>query len=115
MEDKQRIKIMTPLSANDKVEFLQFSEEQLTQRFGFRQFKDILNRVHYKRLDDSNKYKLAQDLNWWDTRVELVDASNLPEPGKKNQIPGVVFLNGERIEYYVKQGNSLRSKLEEVH
>ena len=44
MEDKQRIKIMTPLSANDKVEFLQFSEEQLTQRFGFRQFKDILNR-----------------------------------------------------------------------
>ena len=108
MEDKQRIKIMTPLSANDKVEFLQFSEEQLTQRFGFRQFKDILNRVHYKRLDDSNKYKLAQDLNWWDTRVELVDASNLPEPGKKNQIPGVVFINGERIEYYVKQGNSLR-------
>ena len=49
MEDKQRIKIMTPLSTNDKVEFLQFSEEQLTQRFGFRQSQDILNRFSHKR------------------------------------------------------------------
>ena len=64
--------------------------------------------VYYKRLDDSNKYKLAQDPNWWDTRIELVDVSKLSEPGKKKQIPGVVFINGERIEYYVKQGNSLR-------
>ena len=47
-------------------------------------------------------------MNWWDTRIEIVDASKLPEPGKKKQILGVVFINGERIEYYVKQGNSLR-------
>ena len=107
-EDLMHVKIISQLSANDKVEYIQFGEEQLTHRFGFRQFKDILNRVHYKRLDNANKYKLAQDLNWWDTRIELVDASNLPEPGKKKQIPGVVFINGERIEYYVKQGNSLR-------
>ncbi len=107
-EDKLHVKILKKLSANDKVEIIQFGEEQLTHRFGYRQFKDILNRVHYKRLDDANKYKLAQDLNWWDTRIELVDASDLPEPGKKKQIPGVVFINGERIEYYVKQGNSLR-------
>jgi hypothetical protein len=107
-EDLMHVKIIQQLSANDKVEYIQFGEEQLTHRFGFRQFKDILNRVHYKRLDNANKYKLAQDLNWWDTRIELVDASQLPEPGKKKQIPGVVFINGERIEYYVKQGNSLR-------
>ena len=107
-EDKQHVKILQKLNKNDQIEIIQFGEEQLTHRFGFRQFKDILNRVHYKRLDDSNKYKLAQDLNWWDTRIEIVDASKLPEPGKKKQIPGVVFINGERIEYYVKQGNSLR-------
>ena len=107
-DDKQHVKILKKLSANDQIEILQFGEEQLVNRFGFRQFKDILNRVHYKRIDDSNKYKLAQDLNWWDTRIEIVDATKLPEPGKKKQIPGVVFINGERIEYYVKQGNSLR-------
>ena len=107
-EDQMYVKIIQQLNTNDKVEYIQFGEEQLTHRFGYRQFKDILNRVHYKRLDNANKYKLAQDLNWWDTRIELVDASNLPEPGKKKQIPGVVFINGERIEYYVKQGNSLR-------
>ena len=77
MEDKQRIKIMTPLSANDKVEFLQSYEEQLTQRFGFRQSQRYIEPV-LTRDYDSNKYKLAQDSNWWDTRVELVDASNLP-------------------------------------
>ena len=49
MEDKQRIKIMTPLSANDKVEFLQFSEEQLTQRFGFRQSKRYIEPVSATR------------------------------------------------------------------
>ena len=107
-ESLQHVKIIQKLNSNDKVEYIQFGEKQLTHRFGFRQFKDILNRVHYKRLDNANKYKLAQDLNWWDKRIELVDASNLPEPGKKKQIPGVVFINGERIEYYVKQGNSLR-------
>ena len=37
-----------------------------------------------------------------------VSATGLAEPNKNIHIPGVVFINGERIEYLVKQGNSLR-------
>ena len=86
-EDKQHVKILKPkISANDPIEILQFGEEQLVQRFGSNDSsKDILN-GHYKRLDDSNKYKLAQDPNWWDTRIELVDASTI-EPVKRNKFP----------------------------
>ena len=107
-EDKDFVKILKPISANDKIEFIEFRGEKLTEKFGYRVFKDILNRTHYKRVDDKSKYKLANDLNWYDTRIDLVDATGLAEPNKTSRIPGVVFINGERIEYLVKQGNSLR-------
>ena len=107
-EDKDFVKILKPISADDKIEFMEFRGEKLGARFGYRIFKDILNRTHYKRLDDKSKYKLASDLNWYDTKIDLVDATGISEPSKTSRIPGVVFINGERIEYFVKQGNSLR-------
>ena len=107
-EDQNYLRILNKISANDTIEYIEFRREKITERFGYRQFKDILNRVHYKRLDSETKYKLASDLNWNDLRIEIVDATGLPEPSKKGRIPGVVFINGERIEYFVKQGNSLR-------
>ena len=68
----------------------------------------MLNRVHYKRMDDSTKYMLSQPLNWSDLRIELHNADGLPTPNKTSRIPGVVFINGERIEYFVKQGQTLK-------
>ena len=107
-DDPYYIKILKNISANDTIEYIEWSQEKLTVKFGFREFKDILNRVHYKRIDDNTKYKLASDLNWFDTKIDLVDATGLNAPSKASKIPGVVFINGERIEYFVKQGNSLR-------
>ena len=107
-EDKNYLRIVKPISANDKIEFIEFAGEKLTQKFGYRVFKDVLNRTHYKRIDDKSMYKLANDLNWYDTKIDLVSATGLAEPNKTSRIPGVVFINGERIEYLVKQGNSLR-------
>ena len=107
-EDKMHIKIASTISASDIVELIHFTAPPTSQKFGFRQFKDMLNRVHYKRMDETNKYMLSQPLNWFDLRIELLDASGLPTPNKTSKIPGVVFINGERIEYFVKQGNTLR-------
>jgi hypothetical protein len=73
----------------------------------YRQFKDILNRTHFKRLD-APATKLAQDLHYYDLRIEVEDASILPEPNKDRNLPGVIFVNKERIEYFVKTGNTLR-------
>ena len=75
--------------------------------FAYRQFKDMLNRTHFKRLDAAST-TLAQDLNYYDLRIEVVDGSNLPVPSKDTNNPGIIFINKERIEYFVKDGNTLR-------
>ena len=82
--------------------------KNLHKNLGTEYPKDVPNRTHYKRIDDNPMYKLANDLNWYDTKIDLVSATGLAEPKQNIRIPGVVFINGERIEYLVKQGNSLR-------
>ena len=77
-EDQMHIKIVKAISANDIVELIHFTATPTSQKFGFRQFKDVLNRVHYKRMDETNKYMLSQPLNWYDLKIELLDAPGLP-------------------------------------
>ena len=107
-DDRYYIQIVQTLSENDVIDIVHFRASLLNERFGFRQFKDMLNRTHYKRLNDTYTFELAQDLNWYDLRVEVVDGSNLTEPNKLKNMPGVLFIDGERIEYFVKEGNTLR-------
>jgi hypothetical protein len=107
-DDLQYIKIVRDIEEDDVVDLMHFARPAVTQVFGFRQFKDMLNRTVYKRLDESSAVILAQDLNWYDQRIELVDGSNIPEPNKEKNIPGVLFINGERIEFFIKDGNMLR-------
>ena len=68
----------------------------------------MLNRTHFKRIDASAA-KLAQPLNYYDLRIELDQSgTTLSEPNKGQNLPGVVFIEGERIEYFVKDGTTLR-------
>ena len=70
-EDKNHIKITKLINSNDTIELIHFTAPPTLQKFGFRQFKDMLNRTHYKRMDDSNKYMLAEALNWSDLKIQL--------------------------------------------
>ena len=108
-DDKQFIKYTHPLVDNDVIDVIQYSSDgPVTPKFGFSQFKDILNRNIYKRLGDIAPLKLAEDLNITDKEINLVDASTLSAPDKNSGIPGIVFINGERITYLIKQGNVLK-------
>jgi hypothetical protein len=71
------------------------------------QFKDNLNRVHYKRLNKEKATKLAAPLKQYDATIIVEDASVLDVPSPKDNIPGIIEINGERIEYFVKEGNIL--------
>jgi len=75
--------------------------------FAYRQFKDMLNRTHFKRLD-SAATTLAQPLNSYDLRIEVQDGTNLAIPDKGRNLPGIIFIDKERIEYFVKEDNTLR-------
>jgi hypothetical protein len=70
-------------------------------------FKDMLNRTHYKRLNKDNIFTLAEPLRITDKSIVLADATNITQPSTELNVPGVLFIEGERIEYFNVDGNSL--------
>jgi hypothetical protein len=106
-DDKLKVQLVRQPAANDVIDIIHFTAPVSKAKFAFRQFKDMLNRTHFKRLDIAPA-KLAQALNYYDLRIELDDASELSEPNKGQNLPGVIFIAGERIEYFVKESNTLR-------
>ena len=106
-DDKLKVQLVRQPEADDIIDVIHFTAPVSTPKFAFRQFKDMLNRTHFKRLDTASA-KLAQSLNYYDLRIELDDASELSEPNKGQNLPGVIFIEGERIEYFVKEENTLR-------
>jgi hypothetical protein len=71
----------------------------------------MLNRTSYKALDKNRITNLAEDLKLSDLSIVVVDGSKLPNVNNNQtsgiRIPGVIDINGERIEYFVKNGNVL--------
>ena len=60
-----------------------------------------------KRLSSNKQTKLIQPLSWKDTIITVEDATNFDTPNSLKNLPGVVEINGERIEYFAKSGNIL--------
>lgn len=107
-ENRRYVKINATIVENDTIEIIQFSNPITTNRLGWRQFKDMLNRTHYKRLDGTENITLATDLNWYDNEIILINADSLVAPQPNSKVPSVIFLEGERIEYFIKDGNKLK-------
>jgi hypothetical protein len=106
-EDKQSIKFEKPLLLDDKVDVITYSRNVSTQTVSYMQFKDMLNRTHFKRLSLKKQSPLVRALNFYDTEIEVADATNFEEPNAASNYPGVVEIYGERIEYFAKNGNVL--------
>ena len=99
--DQQTLKIKSTIQANDVIDIIHFTAPKYVSKFGFRQFKDMLNRTHYKRLGNDNKYYLTQTLHWYSQEIFLSDTVGLTEPNVSLGRPGVLFIDGERIEYFL--------------
>jgi len=106
-DDRTKVQLVRQPAADDVIDIIHFTAPVSKPKFAYRQFKDMLNRTHFKRLETPAS-TLAQTLNYYDLRVELVDGSSLSEPNKGQNLPGVIFIAGERIEYFVKEENTLR-------
>jgi hypothetical protein len=105
--DKQSITLSTYPAVNDEFTLMTYSNNVLKPGISYMQFKDMLNRVHYKRLSLKKHTTLVHNLTWNDTIITVVDASKFDEPNPTVNKPGVVEIRGERIEYFTKQGNIL--------
>lgn len=71
-----------------------------TTVLGHRVFHDMTGNVTYTRIADANTTTLASNLNITDTVMVVSDITALPEPNPELAIPGIVFINGEKITYY---------------
>ena len=107
-ENKKYIKTIVELAKDDVIDLIHFSSDTVEEKFGWRQFKDILNRDHYKRLDNRKEFILTSNLNWYDQSIKLNSTKDLPDPDATKKLPGVVFIEGERIEYLVKTDTELK-------
>lgn len=106
-EDLKTISIKVDINFEDILEVMSFGSKTITQPFGYRIFKDMLNSVIYKRYDDSTTTVLLEPLRYYDPRITVENAAGLTEPNASLNQPGIIFIEGERIEYLKKTGNVL--------
>jgi len=92
---------------SDRLDVMYFALESATGATGFRIFKDMLNRTFYKRISKTATTQLVDDLIDTINTMQVKDGTALPEPSAANNLPGVVFIDKERIEYFTKNGNTL--------
>ena len=101
------IKLKTPLLFNDVLDVVCFSDRIVNHSYGYMQFKDMLNRTHYKRISKAKSTRLAKDLFQKDAEIHVLDGTKLSPPNPALNLPGIIEINGERIEYFSKVGNVL--------
>ena len=101
------VKLAAPVTESDVLDVIVFSDQVVNHSYGYMQFKDMLNRVHYKRISKAKSTKLARALGQRDREIFVVDGSRLTQPNPALNLPGVIEINGERIEYFAKTGNVL--------
>jgi len=107
LSDKQTLQMAKFPAPNDKLVVLTFGNNVLTSGVAYMQFKDMLNRVVFKRLNANKQTNLAVDLYPTDLTITVVDASTFDLPSPANNKPGIIEIRGERIEFFTVTGNVL--------
>lgn len=87
MFDSLELRVFTNNSAN-------------TATYGFRVFHPMNGLPEFRRISANNSTTLSADLGITDKIIFVNDSTNLPKPNPEAGIPGVVFINGEKIHYY---------------
>jgi hypothetical protein len=91
----------------DRIEILEFGNAFYKPPRGFEIYKDMLNISHYRRYAIED-IRLTKDLTYYDLEVHVSNGSILDEPEPLRNIPGMVQIGNEKIQYLEKQGNVLK-------
>ena len=74
---------------------------------GYNISSDIFGRVGYNRITDFYSTRLTKELNLTDTEIHVEDNTRLIPPNPSRNLPGVVFVDSERIEFFSRANNVL--------
>ena len=105
--NRQSITLASPPALTDEITLITFSSNVLTSGIAYMQFKDMLNRTHFKRLSANKQAQLTVELKYTDVTITVDNASNFDIPNPSQNKPGIIEIRGERIEYFTKVGNVL--------
>jgi len=95
------------ITSSDSLDVMYFAVDSAVNATGFRIFKDMMNRTFYKRISKTATTKLTLDMTAGTQTITVEDASVLPTPNASANVPGVIFIDKERIEYFTKSSNTL--------
>ena len=98
--DRASIMLATSPQTSDEFVLITFGSNVLTAGIAYMQFKDMLNRTHFKRLSQIKQSTLAAELRVNDLSILVEDASTFDTPNPSRNKPGVIEIRGERIEYF---------------
>ncbi len=104
------------ITTGDRLDVMYFALNQAIGATGFRVFKDMLNRTFYKRISKDATTEIAEDVVDGAKEIQVKNGTVLADPHTvysvdgstvRTIIPGVIFVDKERIEYFTKSGDTL--------
>ena len=95
------------ITSSDRLDVMYFALGSAINATGFRIFKDMLNRTFYKRISKLSTTEIAEDIVESAFEIQVKDGTVLGTPNAANNMPGVIFVDKERIEYFTKSGDTL--------
>jgi hypothetical protein len=110
LSDKITVQISDSIitTDSDNILIMSVSDQTIaTTTIGYRIFNDMFNRTNFKRLSAENSTYLSRALSYTDTEIYVNDAGTIIPPNPYTNVPGVVIIAGERIEFNKKIGNVL--------
>lgn len=72
---------------------------------GYRVFQDFFERSHYKRLSKYHTTILTENLKFYDNVIKVNDENRLSPINPARNVPGVVLIDRERIEFFSREGD----------
>lgn len=112
LDDQRTVQLSDTMhiTSNDKIQVIAVGSQPLSDTvLGYRVFNDIFGRSHYKRLAKKNTTFLTQPLFFTDTEIHVNDSTVLTPPSPSKNIPGIILIDGERIEFNKIENNTLKN------
>jgi len=106
--ERQSVYLENATDSNDIITVFAFGDQAYKLPSAYEINKDMLNITRYSRFITDDTVTLTKDLNYYDKTITVSDASSLTVPQISKNVPGVVIINNERIEYMVIDGNTLK-------
>ena len=102
-EDKVTVKLRTDIynSSTDKVVVMSLNDDSYGNINSYKMFTDLVGRTSYKTIEKNSITHLAQPLLATDTVIYVDDVSVFTPPNVQKNLPGIVYIAGERIEFFL--------------